>query len=266
VPAEADQPLQAAAVTAERAERIISWAEQAIASDDAEDSAKTLSPRPAMPAYSATRPGRVVLAQNETFPFPSSSVGPEFGTGESAHVERVPAAAAEIIDEAGIDERIKGLTIDIRPRTSLTSERAGELVNEAELFGRSHASLDSSLAYTRTAGPGPVLRSMRYREFVWAAPNFFHRPLYFEQKNLERYGYHYGGPCLQSAVSAAHFFGTIPLLPYKVAVQRPRECDYTLGHYRPGDCAPNRITCCEFDLNALAIEGAVATGCAVILF
>ncbi len=38
----------------------------------------------------------------------------------------------------------------------------------------------------------------------WAAPNFYHRPLYFEEANLERYGFSYGR--LQPFASAAHFF------------------------------------------------------------
>lgn len=73
--------------------------------------------------------------------------------------------------------------------------------------------------------------------FTWAAPSFFHRPLYFEQVNLERYGM---GPrcCLQPTYSSLHFFGSIAILPYKWVTQHPQEKYYTLGHHRPGNCAP----------------------------
>ncbi|MEO1497969.1 MAG: hypothetical protein AAFV43_12550 [Planctomycetota bacterium] len=73
----------------------------------------------------------------------------------------------------------------------------------------------------------------------WTPACTAHRPLYFEEVNAERYGYAYA-PCLQPAVSAAHFFGSAVALPYRLGAEPPCECVYTLGHYRPGDCAPYR--------------------------
>ena len=73
--------------------------------------------------------------------------------------------------------------------------------------------------------------------YTWQSPAFYYRPLYFEQPNLERYGqgtYR----ALQPVVSAAHFFGTVPLLPVKAFIDHPLEPTYSLGHYRPGNCAP----------------------------
>ena len=73
--------------------------------------------------------------------------------------------------------------------------------------------------------------------YTWISPVFYHKPLYFEQPNLERYGqgtYRF----LQPAASSIHFFGTIPLLPYKVLTQHPCEKHYTLGNRRPGNCNP----------------------------
>jgi hypothetical protein len=72
---------------------------------------------------------------------------------------------------------------------------------------------------------------------TWASPNARSYPLYFEQINMERYGNqprHFA-----NALSAAHFFGTIPLVPYKIGNHRLRECMYTLGHFRPGSCNPS---------------------------
>ncbi|MCA9237535.1 MAG: hypothetical protein KDA44_18805 [Planctomycetales bacterium] len=71
----------------------------------------------------------------------------------------------------------------------------------------------------------------------WAATNMRHRPLYFEEVNLERYGYTIG-PCVQPIISGAHFFLVVPALPYKIAVAPQDTCQYTLGDYRPGDCVP----------------------------
>ncbi|MCA9129377.1 MAG: hypothetical protein KDB22_19965 [Planctomycetales bacterium] len=78
-----------------------------------------------------------------------------------------------------------------------------------------------------------------YQEFAWVTPTFSHRPLYFEQPNLERYGQG-GKRCLQPLYSSAHFYGAVLLLPYKIAAQRPNEVVYTLGHRRPGDIAPHQ--------------------------
>jgi hypothetical protein len=51
---------------------------------------------------------------------------------------------------------------------------------------------------------------------------FKHRPLYFQELNLERCGTTYG--CAQNAVSAAHFIGNSVILPYRMAINRADEC------------------------------------------
>ena len=71
---------------------------------------------------------------------------------------------------------------------------------------------------------------------LWKASALCHKPLYFEDVQLERYG-HEWGPFLQPVVSGVHFFGTLPVLPYKMGLQTPNECVYALGYYRPGSCA-----------------------------
>ena len=80
-------------------------------------------------------------------------------------------------------------------------------------------------------------RSFAPVTFTWTASQLCHKPLYFEDVQLERYG-HMAGPWVQPFASAANFFCTIPILPYKMGLELPNECVYTLGYYRPGDCAP----------------------------
>jgi hypothetical protein len=68
------------------------------------------------------------------------------------------------------------------------------------------------------------------------AGDFCYRPLYFEEKNLERYGRHWGP--VQPIVSGARFFTTVPALPYLMAVNHPRTCydwhqPYPAGFYAP---------------------------------
>ena len=76
-------------------------------------------------------------------------------------------------------------------------------------------------------------------EKQWAASGSHHRPLYFEEINAERYGYT-PCECMQPFISAGRFLITVPALPYLIAARAPRDCIYTLGHYRPGDCVPYR--------------------------
>ncbi len=72
--------------------------------------------------------------------------------------------------------------------------------------------------------------------YFWEASALCFQPIYIEDVNLERYGYSHG--VLQPFVSAIHFFGTIPLLPYKMGMHPESECIYTLGYYRPGTPCP----------------------------
>lgn len=94
--------------------------------------------------------------------------------------------------------------------------------------------------------------------FTWKASNLCHKPLYFEQRNLERYG-HTAGPILQPVISGAHFFANIAVLPYQMGMYPPGECRYALGYYRPGDCAPWMI-----DPIPLSLRGAIAQTGAVL--
>ena len=95
--------------------------------------------------------------------------------------------------------------------------------------------------------------------YNWKASGLCHKPLYFEQVKLERYG-HSWGPYVQPLVSGVHFFGTLPILPYKMGLKAPNECVYTLGYYRPGSCAPYLIGGVPFTWRAALYQGGVTTG------
>jgi hypothetical protein len=69
--------------------------------------------------------------------------------------------------------------------------------------------------------------------YFWQAPALCHGPLYFEEPNLERYG-HRSRFLTQPFLSGAHFFSAVPALPFKMALNRPFNCRYTLGNGRPG--------------------------------
>ena len=138
---------------------------------------------------------------------------------------------------------IRGLSVDIRPA-------AGDLP------GSPATARFAELGEIRH-GPG-TSRPWPSSCYGWEAPAVCYRPLYFEQVNLERYGYSCG--VAQPLVSAAHFFGTIPALPYLIAAQPCGECVYTLGHYRPGSCAPFHVHRPPLSLRGAAAEAGVVTG------
>ena len=100
--------------------------------------------------------------------------------------------------------------------------------------------------------------------YMWKASSLCHKPLYFEEVALERYG-HTWHPFLQPIISGAHFFGTLPILPYKMGVEPPGECIYALGYYRPGDCAPKMIYCLPLSLRGALYEAAAVTGAVYVL-
>jgi hypothetical protein len=102
-------------------------------------------------------------------------------------------------------------------------------------------------------------RSWSSLTFTWTASALCHKPLYFEDVKLERYG-HMWGPWLQPIISHARFFALVPALPYEMGLEPPNECMYALGYYRPGDCAPYYLDPIPLSVRATAFEGAVITG------
>ncbi|MBW3600402.1 MAG: hypothetical protein KY475_24455 [Planctomycetes bacterium] len=112
-----------------------------------------------------------------------------------------------------------------------------------------------------TLGSDPFLgRHFVHTTFTWKASALCHKPLYFEELALERYG-HTSGPVLQPIYSGAHFFSSIFFLPYKMGINPPNECIYPLGLYRPGSCAPWLAEPFPISLRGAALQtGAVLGG------
>ena len=80
-------------------------------------------------------------------------------------------------------------------------------------------------------------RAWESLDFHWRASAVAHKPVYFEDAQLERHG-HTLGPWLQPMRSGAHFFTNIAILPYHMGIHPWNECQYTLGYHRPGSIAP----------------------------
>ncbi len=102
-------------------------------------------------------------------------------------------------------------------------------------------------------------RSWAGTTYMWKASALCHKPLYFEDGRLERYG-HSLGPYVQPIASGAHFFATLPILPYKMGLRTPNECVYALGHYRPGNCAPYLLNPVPISTRAVAFQTGAVLG------
>jgi hypothetical protein len=100
--------------------------------------------------------------------------------------------------------------------------------------------------------------------YMWKASALCHKPLYFEDQQMERYG-HSWGPCCDSLASGVHFFTRLPVLPYCMGVTPPCECIYSLGYYRPGSCAPRYIDPIPISLRGALFEAGAVVGAAAAL-
>ncbi len=129
-------------------------------------------------------------------------------------------------DNAGI-RSIKDINCDIRPKT-------GELPKECPLVDQTYEPRHFALTCYR-----------------WKAAALCTKGAYFQDVQAERYG-HSLCPTLQPVISAGRFLGDIAVLPYKMGLETPNECVYTLGYHRVGNCAPYML-----DPVPLSLRGAV---------
>ncbi len=95
--------------------------------------------------------------------------------------------------------------------------------------------------------------------YAWEPSNFYHYPLYFEDAVLERYGHTYH-PVVQPVVSVAKFGSQLVMLPYQMTLDPVDRPMYSLGWYRPGDCAPKLRYQPPLNGQAAAVEAGVWTG------
>ena len=107
-------------------------------------------------------------------------------------------------------------------------------------------------------------RMWQMTAFHWKASGLCHKPLYFEQVGVERYG-HSLGPILQPIWSGVDFYGRIFLLPYEMGIEPPWECVYALGYYRPGSCAPKMIFPFPVSIRGGLLEAGAVLGAVYLL-
>ncbi len=103
-----------------------------------------------------------------------------------------------------------------RPLSQITLSAADGTESPVTPNDRAAALLNDTAAHWVGTGPRTVFLPDRY------TADFQHRPLYFQERCLERCGTHYG--CLQNAVSAACFLGRTAVLPVRMLIQPPNDC------------------------------------------
>ncbi len=147
--------------------------------------------------------------------------------------------------------------VDVRPRNIRQGKAAGDMPPNAAA---------RVLAEQSQPCCGNCRREWPCQCFRWEASALCHQPLYFEETNLERYGYSPRGlRLIQPVLSAANFFLTIPLLPYKMGAEPPHQGVYTLGQYRPGSPVPYRIGRPRLSLVGIVAEAGIIAGLIVLI-
>lgn len=102
-------------------------------------------------------------------------------------------------------------------------------------------------------------RTMPENLFGWEASNLWHNPLYFEDFALERYGHTHH--CLvQPFASVGKFSAQLLGWPYQATIDHPCKKVYTLGWYRPGECAPKKCYQVPWNTEAAAVQAGVWAG------
>jgi hypothetical protein len=143
---------------------------------------------------------------------------------------------------------LKKPATEIRIRT----DPGGEVPdNRAELV--SHHQSAISIGALGIASPPPTRYTICFK----------HRPLYYEQRNLERCGQSCG--CLQNGFSAAAFLWNTAILPYQIGRQH---CDCLVP--AGGDCKTCQSYPCDCkllpcDLHGLSVQAAALAGFTFLL-
>lgn len=170
----------------------------------------------------------------------------EPGVAPSPTAQPIPSSTGRTADDSGQVRRTQLLEIDcdlersrLKPIRMITTKIAADPGD-----------------FPPECPPADALfepRSWSQVTYTWKASNLAHKPLYFEQPRSERYG-HALPPPFQAITSAGVFFATIPILPYKMGLELPGECIYSLGYYRPGSCAPYHLPGFPISARAAAFQ------------
>lgn len=133
---------------------------------------------------------------------------------------------------------IQEISLDISPPTLVTEQN-----QQIALPQNDGATALPTLAQDNPFTRGDLVAAGYQWHPTATGLTFCYQPLFFEEANLERYGRSHG--ILQPAVSAAAFYGRIPLIPYMAFSRPARRCTmhphWTLPGYKIGRWEPQPI-------------------------
>jgi hypothetical protein len=170
----------------------------------------------------------------------------------------VPTASEDVIEV----ERQKAAAACSQSLANLRTKTIDQVVLSIAVTGNEGVDFPFECAIDQ--GEWHPGRAWEQTTYLWKASALCHKPLYFEDEQLERYGHSFA-PCAQPFISGAHFFGTLPVLPYCMGVSPPLECEYALGHYRPNSCAPYMINPVPISARGALIQAGAVAGTAAAL-
>lgn len=175
----------------------------------------------------------------------------EISTSAMPSMRQVSQKQMSLTPIAPVKYRKIGLISPFRERT----DDGREIDHEIRTFARQQSD-EVNLVFGSEPFPERAFPQMMK---PWEAPNFFHYPLYFEDPALERYG-HMHSPLGQVLISVGRFSTQLVCLPYQMTIDPPCREVYSLGWYRPGECAPKLHYQVPLNAKAAAVQAATVTG------
>ena len=202
----------------------------------------------------------LLLPPRESIPRGAEVIPPPATKPESASRGQSRSAIDPSEVTALLSRGLIGVSIDAAPAPDVAKQ--SEKIKEENQIRDLAA--ERFNAGSRFVSPQMISPAAACWGFAWAAPALYHRPLLFEQPNVERYGHQAilcpGDRDTQSVVSGAHFFGSVAVLPYLLGAHGCCEPEYVLGSYRPGSCNPHQIVKPRRSCRGLAAQTAATTG------
>lgn len=220
---------------------ILSWVAPSISSAQATDEPLLLTP----PADATSVPAEPT---SDAAPLDVPTASPTNGQAEAARRPGKVVLGAQLLGLSDIGQ----VSTNIRP--------------PADPKGQQTLPADKTrgvLPTTETKATTLIYDASGYRGYL--APGYVaHRPTYFEETRLERYG-HAHSHHVQPFVSATRFGVNLAALPYKMTVERPRFPRVEVHPFETGGVAPHYFDPYPRSTRAAAVEVATIAGLILII-
>jgi len=108
------------------------------------------------------------------------------------------------------------------------------------------------------AGQGYAPRAFPPMATLYVPQIMCYNPVYFEDLNVERYGWDAG--VFQPFLSFGKFYCDLAILPYNMGAQHPLSCEFNAGYFLPGDPVPYYKYVPECSVKGAVTQAAVVIG------